>query len=142
MSEVYSAGYTFHNANRFVPSFMWGVKAGLFVDSYEADALELGSTINMFTPPRGAKWAGFGKIWADNLGNNTTLAVGIPGATTKFGAATNHGGGAAVMTELGLAADIDAVDYEFDGETPVIVTTGAGAGTGTIKLYMECIKPG
>lgn len=142
MSIVNSVGYAYYAANRFVPKQAWGGQVLGFVDSYEAAALADGSTINMFVPPKGARWNGHGKVWSDNLGNNATLAVGIPGATTKFGAATNHGGGAAVMTELGLAAGIDAVEYEFDGATPVIITTGAGAGTGTIKLMMEFILPG
>lgn len=141
MSLVNSVGYTYFAANRFVPMKSWGAKVRGFLDSYEADALAAGSTISMFRPPVGAKWNGVGKVWSDNLTNNTTLAVGIAGATTKFGAATNHGGGAAVMTELGLAADIDAVEYEFDGSTDVIITTGTGAGTGTIKLYMEFLMP-
>lgn len=142
MSLVNSVGYAFYAANRFVPKQTWGGKMKPFLDEYEAAALADGSTITMFLPPKGAKWNGVGAVWSDNLGNNTTLAVGIAGATTKFGAATNHGGGAAVKTLLGLAADIDAVGYEFDGETPVIITTGTGAGTGTIKLYMEFLLPG
>lgn len=141
MSLVNSVGYTLFAASRFVSKNMWNGRVIACLDSYEAAALADGSTISMFRPPKGAKWTGVGKIWSDNLGNNTTLAVGIAGATTKFGAATNHGGGSAVKTELGLAADIDAVEYEFDGATDVIVTTGTGAGTGTIKLMMEFLAP-
>jgi len=142
MSEVNSVGYAFFAANRFVPKQAWGAQVLAFLDSYEAAALAAASTISFFRPPKGAKWNGQGYIISDNLGNNTTLAVGIAGATDKFGAATNHGGGSAVRTELGKAANIDAVEYEFDGETDVIVTTAAGEGTGTIKLYMEFLMPG
>lgn len=134
MATVNSVGYTRYNAQKKVQPGQW--KPDVCVDQYEAAALELGSTINMFIPPKGSKFKS-GYLISDNLGNNTTLAVGIPGATTKFLAATNHGGGAAVKTDFPLVAAIDEIGYEFDGETPVIITTGAGAGTGTIKLVME-----
>lgn len=139
MATVYGVNYTL--AYQTVPpdhvhASKWGGRVVRFNEIYEAAALASGSTIYAFRPPKGARWTGMGKIWSDDLANNTTLAVGITGATTKFGAATNHGGGAKVKTELGLAADIDAVDYEFDGATDVIITTGTGAGTGTISLEM------
>lgn len=111
------------------------------VESLTATGLDSGSVISFFRPPKGARWNGFGKIWSDDLTNSTTLAVGIAGAATKFLAATNHGGGAATMTYLGLAADIDAVQYEFDGATDVIVTTGTGAmaTAKTITLMMQFV---
>lgn len=111
------------------------------VESLTATGLDSGSILTMMKPPKGARWNGVGAIWSDDLTNNTTLAVGISGAATKFGAATNHGGGAAVKTLLGLAANIDAVQYEFDGATPVIVTTGTGAmaTAKTITLIMQFV---
>lgn len=111
------------------------------VESATATGLDSGSVMSFFRPPKGARWNGVGKIWSDDLTNNATLSVGINGAATKFGAATNHGGGSAVMTNLGLAADIDAVQYEFDGATDVIVTTGTGAmATGkTVTLMMQFV---
>lgn len=134
MATVYSVGYTRYNAQKKVQPGQW--KPDVCVDEYEAAGLAMDSTIYMFIPPKGSRLKS-GYVISDNLGNNATLAVGIAGATDKFLAATNHGGGAAVKTDLLPAAKIDAVGYEFDGETPVIITTGAGAATGTIKLVME-----
>ena len=106
-------------------------------ESLTATGLDAGSTFRMFTPPKGARWNGIGKVWSDDLGTSVTLAVGIAGTANKFGAATAHA--SATMTNLGLAADIDAVAYEFDGLTPVIVTTaGAAMTTGkTVTLMMQ-----
>jgi hypothetical protein len=107
------------------------------VETLTATGLEAASTFEMFTPPKGARWTGHGKVWSDDLGSGVTLAVGIAGTAAKFGAATAHA--SAAMTELGLAAGIDAVGYEFDGATPVIITVAGGTMTTakTVSLMMQ-----
>jgi hypothetical protein len=109
------------------------------VESLTATGLDAGSVITMFRPPKGARWNGVGAIWSDDLGSSVTLSVGISGAATKFGAATSHA--SATKTLLGLAADIDAVQYEFDGATDVIVTTAGATMTTakTITLMMQFV---
>lgn len=121
----------------------WAGKTLTMMDTCEtltATGLDATSTITMFRPPKGARWNGIGKIWTDDLTNNVTISVGIAGATAKFGALTDHGA-AALMTWLGLTADIDAVAYEFDGETDVIITTAvaAMATAQTITLMMQFV---
>ena len=132
MATVYSVGYTKYNAGKKVDPGKW--KPDVCVDEYEAAALAPGSTLYMFIPPKGAKFKG-GFLVSDALGAGVTLAVGIPGTVDKFLAATSHA--AAAQSSLEAAANIDNYGYEFDGETPVIITTAGGAATGTIKLVME-----
>lgn len=127
----------------------WAGKTLTMMDTMEtltATGLDAASTLTFFRPPKGARWNGIGKIWSDALTNGVTLAVGtgVTGAAVvadvdKFGAATSHT--AAAKTDLGLAADIDAVGYEFDGQTDVIVTTavGAMATAQTVTLMMQFV---
>jgi hypothetical protein len=133
MANYYSVGYTRYNAQKKVQPGNW--KPDVCVDTFEAAGELSGSTIYMFTPPKGSKFKG-GFLASDNLGNAATLAVGIVGTTEKFLAATVHGS-AATQTSLLTVANIDVYGYEFDGETPVILTTGVGAITGTIVLVMD-----
>ncbi len=109
------------------------------VESAAAIGLDAGSTVTMFRPPKGARWSGEGAIWSDALGTGVTLSVGISGAAAMFGAATSHA--SAAKTLLGLAANIDAVMYEFDGATDVIVTSGGAAmiTDRTITLMMQFV---
>jgi len=132
MATVYSIGYSRYNAGKKVLPGQW--KPDCCMDQYEASSLESGSTIYMFIPPNGARVKG-GYVISDALGTGVTLKVGIPDATDKFLAATSHA--SATKSALLPAAAIDAVGYEFDGETPVVITTGGGAATGTIILVME-----
>lgn len=139
MTTDYSVGYAFFNANRFVPKLAWSAADGIYLDSYEASGLANPSTLYFFRPVKGSRWAGIGKIWSDALGASVTLAVGIVGTTAKFYPATSHS--AATQGNLGAATEIDQVEYEFDGNTDVIITTGGGAATGTIRLMMQMVVP-
>jgi len=138
MSEVNSVAAALVASGRFVNrnTFMQPVKA--VFDEYEAAALASGSSITSFTPPKGARWAGLGQLaWDDMAGAAATVAVGIAGDTDKFLAATDVQS-AADKADLDAGAEaIDALGYEFDGETPIILTTGGGnAITGTLKWVM------
>ena len=150
MGDVYTDNYAAafnQSPGKLISSEYWGAEKRTYGgnpgDKYEADALPSGSVIHVCRPPKGWRLQG-GKITSDDLGNNTTLAVGtgVTGAGVaadpdKFMAATNHGGGAAVQTPLLGAAQIDAIGHEFDGETDLIITTGTGAATGTIVPLFE-----
>ena len=125
------------------PGFQGNEKISI-LETYEALALASGSTIYMFIPPAGAKYVG-GKLAWDDLGTGVSLAVGtgVTGAgvaadTTKFLGATDAASAADEAVLDAGAAEITVLGYEFDGVTPVIITTSAGgAGTGTIKLLMD-----
>jgi len=126
----------------FVQSSEYGGPVKAYRDTYEAATLDYPGSIYMFRPAKGLKWTGRGFLMADALGTGVTLSVGtgITGAgvtavVDKFLAATVLT--SAARTELGPIATIDAVGYEFDGQTDVIVTTGVAAATGTIVLCME-----
>lgn len=110
-------------------------KVRVFQDTYEASALASGSTITMGpTLPAGAKIVNV-IVSSDNLGNNTTLAVGDSDDTDRYITATDHG--AAVATTALKA--VDGLGYEIgtnDGDDQILITTAAGAGTGTITLVV------
>jgi len=138
MSLVNSIGAAMVAAGRFVGRFTWGAGLVGYLDEYEAVALVSGSTITMFTPKKGEKYAGIGQLAWDDLGSAAaTISVGIAGAVDCFLAATD-------VQSAADKADLDAgagaviyLGYEFDGATPVILTTAGGnAATGTIKLMM------
>jgi hypothetical protein len=139
MSLVNSIGAALVAAGKFVGRFAWGSKLGCYLDEYEALALASGSTITMFTPKKGEKYAGTGQLAWDDLGTGVTLAVGIGGATDKFLAATDAAAAADKADLDAGATAIAALGYEFDGLTPVIITTGGAEATGTIKLKMDMI---
>jgi hypothetical protein len=143
MSLVNSVGAALVAAGKFLTRFTWGAKLATYLDSYEAAALASGSPITMFTPKKGEKWAGTGQLAWDDLSdtNTVTLSVGIAGAVDKFLAATSAVSAADKADLDAGAGAVDALGYEFDGETPVIITTaGVSAATGTIKLRFDVIQ--
>jgi hypothetical protein len=98
-------------------------------ETLTATGLDAGSTFYMFRPPKGSRWNGVCELWTDDLTTSVTCSVGIVGTTAKFMALVSHA--AAALTRADVSA-IDAVGYEFDGLTDVIVTT-AGATCLTAK---------
>jgi hypothetical protein len=136
MSLVNSIGAALVAAGKFTNRFTWGAGLVGYLEEYEASTLAQDSTITMFTPKKGEKYAGFGILAWDDMGTSVTMAVGIAGATSKFLPATDVATAAdQALLDAGATA-IDALGYEFDGVTPVIVTQAGGAGTGTVKLMM------
>jgi hypothetical protein len=119
MGDVYSVGATRYQAGRLVAPKNWGCRLAAYFDEYEAANLAAGSTLYMFLPCRGAKYAGFGQLAWDDLA-----------AADK----ADLDAGAAAVTYLG---------YEFDGGTWVTITTAGNAtdATGTIKLLMLMMMP-
>ena len=121
------------------------------VETYEADALASGSTVNMFKPPKGFKWLGLGQLAWDDLSDSDTclLSVGV-GVTAAAAVAVVDA--FLVATSMIVAADKTELDagaaaitylgYEFDGETWVTLTSsGNAAATGTITLSMLFMVP-
>ncbi len=137
MSTVNSVGYTKYVASRKTSPGEWGAVMRYYYDEYEAVALATGSTLYMFLPAPGERYAGFGQLAWDDLGTNNTLAVGIVGTTAAFLAATDAATAADKADLDAGAAAITYLGYEFDGDTPVIITTaGTQSSTGTVKLGM------
>lgn len=145
MTTAYSVGYTKMNAQQKTASGEWGGRLRYYYDEYEAVSLAAASTIYMFTPVKGSRYAGWGQLaWDDHSGTGTyTIAVGIVGATAAFLAATSTVAAADKADLDSGAAAITYLGYEFDGDTPVILTTAGSAtdATGTIKLGMAVFAP-
>lgn len=148
MSTVYSVGYTQYLANQKVAAGKWGARMRLYFDEYEAVALAAASTIYMFIPAKGQKYAGFGQLAVDKLGaaaQRASVGVGITAAGVAavpaafLALSDTHTAADKFDLDAGAAA-IDYLGYEFDGETAVTVTTddtgGTNTHTGTIKLAM------
>ena len=148
MSTVYSDNYSRFAVygKKGYPGFQGTENIGI-LETYECAALASGSTIYMFIPPAGAKYIGGKMAWDDMGSAAVTFAVGtgVTGAgvaanTTKFLGATDVQSAADETILDAGAAEIDVLGYEFDGETPVIITTAGGnAATGTVKLLMELL---
>jgi hypothetical protein len=138
MATVYSVGATKYNASRKVNSGTWGARVYAYYDTYEAAALASGSTIYMFLPRAGMKYAGWGQLAWDDMGAAAaTTSVGIVGVVDAFLAATDVQSAADKADLDAGAAAITYLAYEFDGTVWVILTTAGGnAQTGTIKLIM------
>lgn len=102
-------------------------------DSYEAAALASGSTIKVCgTLPTGARIKEI-VLHSDNLTNNTTLKVGDTDDDDRYITATNHGA-AATITRINAIGGRDYVVGTNDGDNQLYITTGTGAGTGTIQI--------
>lgn len=146
MTTAYSVGYTKMNAQQKTSPGEWGGRLRYYYDEYEAVSLAAASTIYMFMPAKGMRYAGMGQLaWDDLSGTGTyTIGVGIVGVTGAFLVATTNVVAAADKADLDSgAAAITYLGYEFDGNTPVILTTAGTAtdATGTIKLGMAVFAP-
>jgi hypothetical protein len=100
--------------------------------SYEASALESGSTISIGVPvPKGARLVDI-VVLADDLGTTAgTLEVGDSGDTDRFLAA--YATGSATFKSFVANGRIDNMHYEFPSDTQLLITTAGAAITGTIK---------
>ncbi len=121
-------------ANRLAKGLFDG-RLKVTTDIYEAAALASGSTIKVGgLLPKGARIKEI-VLHTDNLQNNTTLAVGDSDTADRYIAATDHGA-AALITRI-LAAQIAGRDYVIGtatGDNQIVITTGSGEATGTIKI--------
>ena len=100
-------------------------------DSYEASSLVSGSDISVARLPKGAVVYDV-IVHHDALGAGVTLSVGDSGSATRYvGATAAATAGKVVMSEDG---SIDGFGYENTAETDVLITTGGGTASGTIKV--------
>jgi len=100
-------------------------------DTYEASSLASGSDISVARLPKGAVVYDV-IIHHDALGSGVTLAVGDSADADRYIAATAAAtAGKVIMSEDGA---IDGFGYEQTAETDVLITTGGGTASGTIKV--------
>jgi hypothetical protein len=100
-------------------------------DTYEASSLASGSDISVARLPKGATVYDV-VIHHDALGSGVTLAVGDSADADRYITATAAAtAGKVIMSEDGA---IDGFAYEQTAETDVLITTGGGTATGTIKV--------
>ena len=116
-----------------IDSGEWSGKMRVQYDTYEASSLASGSDISVARLPKGAKVYDI-VVHFDALGGSTTISVGDSGAAARYIAATStSSAGQMSMSQEGA---IDGVGYENTAETDVLLTTGGGSITGTIKVVV------
>ena len=132
MASVKGTNFTNITADPVVKtdSGEWSGKLRVQYDSYEASSLASGSDISVARLPKGAKVYDV-VIHHDALGSGVTLAVGDSADADRYITAT----AAATAGVISMHNDgaIDGVAFEQTAETDILVTTGGGTATGTIK---------
>ena len=135
MASVKGVNFTNITADPIVKidSGEWSGKMRVQYDTYEASSLASGSDISVARLPKGAKVYDI-VVHFDALGGSTTISVGDSGAAARYIAATStSSAGQMSMSQEGA---IDGVGYENTAETDVLLTTGGGSITGTIKVVV------
>ena len=135
MASVKGTNFTNATADPVVntDSSEWSGKVRVQYDVYEASSLASGSDISVAKLPKGAKVYDV-VIHHGALGSGVTLAVGDSSDTDRYITATAAAtDGKVVMSEDGA---IDGVAYEQTAETDILITTGGGTATGTIKCMV------
>ena len=135
MASVKGANFTNITADPIVKidSGEWSGKMRVQYDTYEASSLASGSDISVARLPKGAKVYDI-VVHFDALGGSTTISVGDSGAAARYIAATStSSAGQMSMSQEGA---IDGVGYENTAETDVLLTTGGGSISGTIKCVV------
>lgn len=119
-----------------------GGRVRVMYDTYETSATAAGTIIEMGDElPVGAKILDV-ILSSDNLTNNTTLKVGDYEDDDRYVDAVDHGAAELTTRMNDNTGNIDGFGYEVDmttASTPdnqIIITTGVGAATGTIKLVV------
>lgn len=126
-------------ANRLA-SGLYDGRVKIAYDSYECDALAIGSIIEMCAKlPKGAKIVDV-LLDTDDLTNNTTLIVGDYEDDNRYITATDHGAAALITRMNAIAGRMYEIDETTAGATStdrqIIITTAAGIATGSIKLIV------
>ena len=135
MASVKGTNFTNATADPVVntDSSEWSGKVRVQYDVYEASSLASGSDISVARLPKGAKVYDV-VIHHDALGSGVTLAVGDSSDADRYITATAAAtAGKVVMSEDGA---IGGVAYEQTAETDILITTGGGTATGTIKCMV------
>ena len=134
MASVKGTNFTNITADPIVKidSGEWSGKMRVQYDTYEASSLASGSDISVARLPKGAKVYDI-VVHFDALGS-ATISVGDSGAAARYIAATSvSSAGQMSMSQEGAIA---GVGYENTAETDVLLTTGGGSISGTIKCVV------
>ena len=134
MASVKGTNFTNITADPIVKidSGEWSGKMRVQFDTFEASSLASGSDISVARLPKGAKVYDI-VVHFDALGS-ATISVGDSGAAARYIAATSvSSAGQMSMSQEGA---IDGVGYENTAETDVLLTTGGGSVSGTIKCVV------
>ena len=134
MASVKGTNFTNITADPVVKidSGEWSGKMRVQYDTYEASSLASGSDISVARLPKGAKVYDI-VVHFDALGS-ATISVGDSGAAARYIAATSvSSAGQMSMSQEGAIA---GVGYENTAETDVLLTTGGGSISGTIKCVV------
>ena len=153
MATVYGVNRTLKNTgsvNTIAPELV-GAKVKWVYGEYTLAALASGSVIELFgiNLPLGARivdWI----IDHANLGNNTTLALGTKasGASAVLMAAVDCGAGAAAKKTMQVNGVASALGYTIVAGTVALpgtvlmLTTGAGEGSGIVKVGVAYVSKG
>ena len=134
MASVKGTNFTNITADPIVKidSGEWSGKMRVQYDTYEASSLASGSDISVARLPKGAKVYDI-VVHFDALGS-ATISVGDSGAAARYIAATSTA--SAGQMSMSQEGAIDGVGYENTAETDVLLTTGGGSITGTIKVVV------
>lgn len=141
MSAVIGANRTKYNdptTTNTLARGLFGGKLRVAVDSYEASTLASGSTIQM-----GPTLAVGDKVIAvimstDALGTSTTISIGDAASATRYLAATSTQ--AAVNGAWAIPADGMGYTVTGTSDTIIVLTTGGGNESGTIKVTILYVK--
>ena len=109
----------------------WTGKLRVQFDTFEASSLASGSDISVARLPSGAKVYDVA-IHNDALGSGVTLAVGDSADADRYITATAAANAGVISMHNDGA--IDGFGFEQTAETDILITTGGGSASGTIKM--------
>jgi hypothetical protein len=135
MASVKGVNFTNITADPIVnaDSGEWSGKLRVQYDTYEASSLASGSDISVARLPKGAKVYDVA-IHHDALGSGVTLAVGDGSDADRYVTAT--AAASAGVISMHNDGAIGGVAFEQTAETDILVTTGGGSASGTIKCMV------
>ena len=135
MASVKGTNFTNITADPVVKidSGEWSGKMRVQYDTYEASSLASGSDISVARLPKGAKVYDV-VIHHDALGSGVTLAVGDSADADRYITATAAANAGVISMHNDGA--IGGVGFEQTAETDILITTGGGTATNTIKCMI------
>lgn len=136
MATVYGVNYTKFNTptpENKVQGNQYNAPVRWIHDSYEASAVAKGDFIYLGKVPQGAFILPESRIYHDNLGSNSAIAVG----TSELGVQLSASEATTAAGEVQLGGDVDSFGTATAAEVDIIVTaSGSGALTGTLRLSL------
>jgi hypothetical protein len=136
MATFYGVNYTKFNTptpENKVQGNEYNAPVRFVHDSYECSATAKGSQIYLAKVPKGALILPESRIYHDNLGANSALAVGI----AEYGVELSASEATTAAGDIQLGGDVDSFGTALTANSDIIVTvSGTGAATGTIRLAL------